>query len=96
MKHRQNLRRTAGYADVRIIVVTRRWVVPSGPDCAGCNEDCQGGRRRIQSSVTAPTEGWPMAEHRQCGVQAMGEGLTQVIRIRFRVQITTARDERVT
>ncbi len=66
MKHRQKSGRTSGSADVPIVVVTRRWVVPAGPDCTGCNENCGGRWHRIQPVVlpTRKPDQMPQPEHR--------------------------------
>ncbi|MDG2358647.1 MAG: hypothetical protein P8M20_03240 [Planctomycetaceae bacterium] len=96
MKHRQNLGRTAGYADVRIIVVTRRWVVPSGPDCAGCNEDCQGSNDGFNPPLLLPLKDgqWQITDNAL--YKQWAKAYTRSSGFDFYVQVTMARDKRMT
>jgi hypothetical protein len=54
MNHPQKLGRTPGSADVPLVVVTRRRVVPAGPDCAACNENCAADADGFSSRRSAP------------------------------------------
>ncbi len=55
MNQRQKTGRAPGSADVPIVLVTQRQIIPVGPGCAGCSENDEHGFELRQHRRTAAT-----------------------------------------